>query len=132
MRIDIIEREQGTSALNIKGSGAPYQDQPAHENAGCQARSGVVAGGWIATSKIKPGIASVHAWNVRNPSQRIDYNQFTLSKLNLRAPGLPTHMGMRRKGTSFMRPQRVEGMLLEQITGAQEKVLRPDCKRSLF
>jgi len=28
MRIDIIEREQGTSALNTNGSGAPSQNQP--------------------------------------------------------------------------------------------------------
>jgi hypothetical protein len=28
MRIDIIEREQGTSALNTSGSGAPSQNQP--------------------------------------------------------------------------------------------------------
>jgi len=28
MRIDIIEREQGTFALNTITTGAPYQDQP--------------------------------------------------------------------------------------------------------
>jgi hypothetical protein len=77
---------------------------PAHEIARRIARSGVIAGGWIATSKIKPRITNVHIWKARNPRQRTNPNQITLPKPSHRAPRLATPIEYTKRGNVLHAP----------------------------
>ncbi len=85
---------------------------PQHEVEQTQARSGVKDGVSITTARIKPRTADAWNWTASNPSKKEDHNPFTLEKHNNRAPGWGTRLDLRREGTSFMRPQNEEMLLL--------------------